>query len=141
MTDSEHPAVRANENSIRYAMAGNKQAWLALFAEDAWFCDPVGKSPFDRAGEGHRGKAAIERFWDRVIGPAKLDIRVEKRWTSGEYCCCVAQVARNELGDGNYTDCAMLALYEVNEEGLLTRLHAHWNWDDVAAQLARIRAT
>lgn len=135
MTGEIHPAVEANMLSIKYAMSGNKDGWLALYAEDAVVQDPVGKSPMDPSGEGHRGKAAIERFWDATIGPAKLDIKVEKRWISGDNCCCVAQVARNDLGDGKYTDVDMLCVYEVNEQGLLTRMAAHWDWDDIVRQL------
>ncbi len=138
MSDKEHLAVAANKNSIKHAMAGDKEAWLALYTEDAVVQDPVGVSPMDPSGEGHRGKAAIAAFWDMIIGPAKLDIRVEKRWTSGDYCCCVAQVARNDLGDGKVTECDMLARYEVNEEGKITSMAAHWDFDDMMAQLARL---
>jgi hypothetical protein len=138
MSDKTHPAVEANKRSIQYAMEGNKAAWLALYAPDAVVHDPVGKSPMDPTGEGHRGRAAIEQFWDATIGPAKLDIRVDKRWISGDNCCCVAQVARNDLGDGNYTDVDMLCVYEVDEDGLVTRMAAHWDWDDVVRQLQQL---
>ena len=138
MSDKTHPAVEANKRSIQYAMEGNKASWLALYAPDAVVHDPVGKSPMDPTGEGHRGRAAIEQFWDATIGPAKLDIRVDKRWISGDNCCCVAQVARNDLGDGNYTDVDMLCVYEVDEDGLVTRMAAHWDWDDVVRQLQQL---
>lgn len=139
MSDKIHLAVEANKKSIKYAIEGNKEAWLGLYTEDAVVADPVGKSPMDPTGEGNRGRAAIEQFWDNVIGKAKLDIRVEKRWTSGDYCCCVAQVASNDLGNGNVTECDMLATYEVNEEGLITRMAAHWCFDDMMAQLSKIQ--
>lgn len=136
MSDKLHLAVEANKKSIKYASEGNKEAWLALYTEDAVVADPVGISPMDPSGKGHQGIAAIEQFWDTVIGPANIEINAEKRWTSGDYCCCVAQVARNDLGDGKYTYCDMLAVYEVNEEGLITRMQAHWSFDDMMAQLA-----
>ncbi|TDG14093.1 hypothetical protein E2F43_11450 [Seongchinamella unica] len=136
MTSKPHLAVEANKKSVKYASEGNKEAWLALYAEDALVADPVGVSPMDPAGEGHRGIAAIEQFWDTVIGPSNIQIRVEKRWISGDYCCCVAQVARNDLGDGKYADCDMLAVYEVNEEGLITRMQAHWDFDQLMTQIA-----
>ena len=125
MSEKLHLAVEANKKSIQYAMDGNKEAWLALYTEDATVADPVGVSPMDPTGNGHQGKAAIEAFWDNVIGKANLEIRVDKRWTSGEHCCCVAQVARNDMGDGNFTECDMLATYQVNEEGLITAMKAH----------------
>ena len=119
MTSKPHLAVEANKKSVKYASEGNKEAWLALYAEDALVADPV-----------------IEQFWDTVIGPSNIQIRVEKRWISGDYCCCVAQVARNDLGDGKYADCDMLAVYEVNEEGLITRMQAHWDFDQLMTQIA-----
>ena len=140
MANKQHLAVEANKNSIKYAMEGNKEAWLALYTDDAVVCDPVGKSPMDPSGEGHQGKAAIEAFWDNVIGPSNLDIRVDKRWTSGDYCCCVAQVAHNDLGDGKVTQCDMLARYEVNEDGLITSMAAHWDFDDMMEQLASLNS-
>ena len=136
MSEQDHLAVKANMNSIKYAMAGDKDAWLALYADDAVVQDPVGVSPMDPSGKGHHGKAAIEQFWDTVIGPSNLDIRVDKRWTSGDHCCCVAQVARNTISEDTYSECDMLAVYEVNEAGLITRMAAHWDFDSVMAQLA-----
>ncbi len=136
MNEATHPAVAANRKSIQYAMEGNKEGWLSLYADDAVVHDPVGKSPMDPSGKGHVGKPAIEQFWDMTIGPANLDIHVKKRWISGDSCCCVHQVARNELGDGKSTLVDMLCIYEVNEQGLLTRMSAHWDFDDVMAQLA-----
>ena len=107
MTDTPHLAVEANKKSIQYAMEGNKEGWLALYTEDAVVSDPVGKSPMDPAGNGHQGKAAIERFWDTVIGKANIEIRADKRWTSGDYHCCVAQVYNylvvRDLGSTNGT--------------------------------------
>ena len=67
-----------------------------------------------------------------------MSIRADKRWTSGDYCCCVTQVAENDLGNGMITTCDMLALYEVNEEGLITKMAAHWSWDDMTAQLKKL---
>ena len=140
MSDKVNLAVEANKKSIKYATQGNKAAWLALYIEDAVVCDPVGKSPMDPSGEGHHGRAAIEQFWDTVIGKANIEITAEKRWISGDYCCCVAQVAKNDLGDGNFTYCDMLATYNVNEEGLITRMAAHWNFDDMMEQLGKLNA-
>jgi ketosteroid isomerase-like protein len=134
MSERKHLAVEANKKSIKYAMEGNKEAWLSLYTDDAVVADPVGISPMDPTGVGHKGRAAIEKFWDNVIGPSNINIRVDKRWTSGDRCCCVAQVARNDLGEGKLTDCDMLAIYEVNDKGLITRMAAHWCWDDMMEQ-------
>ena len=39
--------------------AKDRSAWLALFADDAVVQDPIGPSPLDPGGGGHRGAAAI----------------------------------------------------------------------------------
>ncbi len=137
MTEQTHLAVQANMKSIKHAMEGNKEEWLALYADDAFVADPVGVSPMDASGEGHRGKAAIEAFWDAVIGPSNVEITATKRWTSGERCCCVAQVARSkEPVNGKHTECDMLAVYHVNDEGLITSMAAHWSFDELMAQMS-----
>ena len=138
MEEKTNLAVEANKKSIQYAMAGDKDAWLALYTDDAVVCDPVGVSPMDPGGKGHCGKAAIEAFWDTVIGPAQLEIIPQRRWISGEHSCCVHQVARNDMGDGKFTECDMLAVYTVNEDGLLTAMSAYWDLDDMMAQLSKL---
>lgn len=140
MSDKEHLAVTANKNSIKYAMAGDKEAWLALYTDDAVVSDPVGVSPMDPSGEGHKGKAAIEAFWDAIIGPSNLEIVVEKRWTSGDHRCCVSQVAHNDMGNGVVTQVDMLAIYDVNEEGKITAMAANWNYNDMVEQLEKAAA-
>ena len=136
MNEETHPAVEANKKSIQYAMEGNKEGWLSLYTDDAVVQDPVGVSLMDPTGAGHIGKAAIEQFWDSTIGPSNVDIQVQKRWISGDRCCCVHQVARNELGEGKSTLVDMLCVYQVDEQGLITRMSAHWDFDDIMAQLA-----
>ena len=49
-----------------------KETWLALFADDAVIEDPIGPSPLDPEGRGHRGKEAIAAFWDLAIATVKL---------------------------------------------------------------------
>ena len=48
--------------------AGDREAWLALFSDDAVVEDPVGPSMFDPDGKGHHGREAIAAFYDNVIG-------------------------------------------------------------------------
>lgn len=132
-----HQAMRANRLSMNYAMAGDKDAWLDLYSDDAVLADPVGVSPFDPSGEGHRGKAAIATFWDTVIGPAKLKITAHQRITSGDRICAVSMTAMNDLGNGIKTSIDMIAVYEVDEAGKICSMKAYWSWDELAGQLAR----
>jgi steroid delta-isomerase len=133
-----HPAVRANMQSTEYAMAGDKTAWLALYADDAVVADPVGISPLDPQGSGHRGKAAIEKFWDTVIGPANLTLTVHQRCPSGSDTCAVSMTAENNLGNGIQTRIDMIAVYEVDKDGKISSMKAYWNWDEMAEQLVKL---
>jgi len=135
MTELSHPAAQANHNSVTLAMKGDRESWLALYADDAVVQDPVGVSPFDASGEGHKGKAAISKFWDMVIGSSRLTITVHKRIPSGEKACAVHQTITNDLGKGRKTEVEMIAIYEVNDAGKITRMSAFWSWDAMQEQL------
>lgn len=136
-THTEHLAIQANIQSVALATKGDREGWLALYADDAVVQDPVGKSPFDATGEGHRGKAAIAKFWDTVIGPSKLTINVHKRIPSGDRSCAVLQTAINDMGKGK-TEVEMVAIYEVNDAGKITRMSAFWSWAEMESQLKQL---
>lgn len=136
MTDSTtHLAKLANIRSIKYATEKNKEAWLALYHDDAVLCDPVGISPLDPSGKGHHGKAAIAKFYDMIIANSNLSMIPSERIASGAYTCAVPMKAMNDLGNGVTTEVDMIATYEVNEEGLIIRMNAYWDWDIMQAQL------
>lgn len=135
MSEQSTAAIEANKKSIGYAMAGDKEAWLALYADDAIVQDPVGPSPFDPAGEGHKGKEAIAKFWDMVIGPSNLTINAHLRIPSGENAVAVHQTAVNKMTPEMQTEVDMIAVYELNEEGLIQRMSAFWSWDEMEKQL------
>jgi len=131
---NEHPAVTANKNSMANAMAGNKEGWLALFADDAAVYDPVGPSPHDPEGKGFHGKEEISNFWDMMIGPANLTIVPHKRYPCGN-TCAVAMTAVNNMGRGIKTHIEMIAVYEVNSEGKIKVMKAYWDLDKLREQL------
>lgn len=138
MTNSNlenHPALRANKLSTELASTGEKTKWLALYADDALLQDPVGTSPLDPSGKGHKGKKAIEAFWDSVIGPSNIQLSVKQRIISGPRNCAVLQQVTNDMGNGKSTVVDMIATYEVNNEGLITCMAAYWDFDDLMAQM------
>ena len=132
---SDNIAIEVHKKSIEYAMAGNKDAWLSLFADDAIVRDPVGPSLFDPEGQGHRGKPAIEAFWDTVIGPSNINIEPIQRVPSGPFACAVLMTATNAIAEDMQTTIKMIATYEVNDEGKLIALSAHWDWNEMEEQL------
>lgn len=54
---------------MKFVMKKQRSNWLALFADDACIEDPVGISPLDDSGKGHKGIKAVEKFWDTNIAP------------------------------------------------------------------------
>src|SRR5260370_36152407 len=65
--------------------AKDRQAWLGLFAPDAVVADPIGPSPLDPGGDGHRGLTAIAGFYDTVIAPnERISFEIERSYLCGD---------------------------------------------------------
>jgi len=124
-------AVRAHKASIACAMAGDKAAWLALFADDATIHDPMGKSPHDPEGAGFSGKQRLAEFWDIMIGPGNLHLEPHARYPCGEDIVAVTMTARNELGD-QLIAVEMIVAYELNAAGKVASLRAYWDIEALA---------
>lgn len=138
----ENLAVRANLESVKYAMAKDREAWLALFDEDALVCDPVGKSPLDPLGCGHKGKQAIASFFDNVIAPASTSMTIGKHRIAGEFSCAVPMQATNQLtgdvGENVSLTVDMITAYTVNQQGLIVSLQAYWDWSALETKMAEL---
>lgn len=136
MAESDHPAQRAALRSPQLVKEKNKAAWLELFADDAVIQDPVGPSPLDPSGLGHRGKEAISRFWDMVNG-GNFDYTIHRSFACGDECANW-WTGINVLPDGTRFEVPMVTTYKVNAEGKLVSLKAYWDFAGVAADLERI---
>ena len=128
-----HPARDASLASMLAVEAGDKAAWLALFADDAVVEDPIGPSPFDPEGTGHRGKAAIEAFHDTVIGPNQVRFRIDQSWAGGLEVANVGTISTT-LPDGTVVHTDGVFTYRVggpgtDSDGLLVALRAYWEID------------
>jgi ketosteroid isomerase-like protein len=108
--------------------AGDRDGWLALFAEDAVVEDPIGESPFDPSGEGHQGKDAIAAFYDNVIGPNKVSFRIDQSWAAGREVANVGTIT-TELADGTIVHTDGVFTYVVNDKGEVTNLRAYWEME------------
>lgn len=136
MADSStHLAKLANIRSIKYASEKNKDAWLALYHDDAILRDPVGISPLDPSGKGHHGKTAIAQFYDIIIANSNLTMIPGERIASGEFSCAVPMKAINDMGNGIKTEVNMIAVYEVDTAGLIISMNAYWDWSLLQNQL------
>ena len=75
-----------------YAVAKDKKNWLSLFADDAIVQDPIGVSPLDPEGEGHKGIEAIEKFYDTVIANGNIEFNILESIPCANECANYAQI-------------------------------------------------
>ncbi|MGB3486300.1 MAG: nuclear transport factor 2 family protein [Mycobacterium sp.] len=130
------PVHLAGERSRAAALAHDKEAWLALFADDAIVEDPIGPSHFDPEGVGHRGKEAIAAFYDMAIAPSELEFCFHDTFICGDEEANVGHIVITAKGfrvtaEGVFT-------YRVNDAGLITALRAYWEMDRAAASATAI---
>ena len=119
--------ARRSQAAVR---AKDRATWLSLFAPDAVVEDPVGPSPLDEAGTGHRGSAAIAAFYDAVISPNELiTFDIESSYLCGAEVADVG-VIRTVLPGGRFAAVVRgVYTYRANEAGQLAALRAFWEYD------------
>jgi steroid delta-isomerase len=127
LASADSPVHLAGKRSREAAVARDKAAWLAVFADDAIVEDPIGPSHFDPEGTGHRGKEAIARFYDMAIAPSELTFNFDKTYQCGNEEANVGNIVIRSSGfevvaEGVFT-------YRVNDEGQIIALRAYWELD------------
>jgi hypothetical protein len=130
----EHPARAVSKKSIAAVQAKRKDDWLALFAPDGIIEDPVGKSPIDPSGNGHRGLEAIGKFWDNQIAANTIQFTVRESYACGSECANVGTITIG-MPNGMKARCDGVFVYRVNDEGKLLSLRAHWEFDKMLATM------
>ena len=125
MSEDEHPARRAGLLSQKYVAEANREAWLDLWADEGMLADPVGVSPLDPAGEGHRGKEAVTAFYDNAISRVKVSFDYPKSYACANECAFIGTVFTT-LPDGTENGSEGVFLYEVDDEGKILSLRAFW---------------
>lgn len=125
-----HPAREAAMKSIVAVQNGDREGWLALWHPDGLIQDPVGVSPLDPSGEGHRGIEAITAFYDNVIAPGDVRFHIRESFACGNECANVGTITTRSA-DGSVGRCELVMLYRVDEEGKVLSLRAFWEFDDL----------
>ena len=116
-----------------YAVAKDKQSWLALFDQDALVQDPIGKSPLDPEGNGHQGIAAIEKFYDTVIANGDIEFTIIESIPCADECANYAQIV-NLVGDIKI-ETKMIVIYRINSNNKIESLRAFWDYQKMENQL------
>jgi steroid Delta-isomerase len=124
-----HPARAAGLASYNAVCNKDKDAWLALFADDGWVEDPVGVSPIDPSGEGHHGLEARSAFWDKTIANVQRFVfEIHDSFAAGNECANTG-VIRMVMANGYAIDCEGVFVYRVTDDGQLLSLRAIWEFD------------
>ena len=108
--------------------AGNREEWLALFADDAVVQDPIGVSPLDPTGFGHRGKDAIASFYDSVIAPNVVRFAVRESWEAGVEVANVGRITTT-MREGTVVHTDGVLTYRLDDEDKVAALRAYWSID------------
>jgi len=130
------PKTKAQELSFLsrdYAVAKDKENWLALFDKDALVQDPIGKSPLDPEGNGHQGIAAIEKFYDTVIANGNIEFTIVESIPCANECANYAQIV-NLVGDIKI-ETKMIVIYRINSNNRIESLRAFWDYQKMEKQL------
>jgi steroid Delta-isomerase len=108
----------------------DRDGWLSLFAPDAVVQDPIGPSPLDRTGDGHRGPEAIAAFYDAVIAPnEQITFEIENSYLCGSEVADVG-IIRTVLPGGRHVAVVHgVYTYRCNDDGHLVALRAFWEFD------------
>lgn len=123
-------AQQLAQQSLQRVAAGDKQGWLDLFADDALVQDPVGISFLDPTGEGHHGKAAIEKFWDTIRAVGTTEGTIHESFAAGDSCANVLTLVTT-MPDGSQSSVRNVTVYNANSQGKLASLQAYWNMDQL----------
>jgi steroid delta-isomerase len=127
-----HPARDAAMKSITAVQSKDREGWLGLWHPDGLIQDPVGVSPLDPAGEGHRGIEAITAFYDNVIAPGDIRFHIRESFACGDECANVGTITTRSV-DGSVARCELVMLYRVDAAGKVLSLRAFWEFDDLMA--------
>ncbi len=110
--------------------ARDRSAWLALFAADAVVQDPIGPSPLDPSGAGHRGTAAIAAFYDTVIATAeRITFEIDRSYLCGDEVADVGAIRTVLPGVKQVAVVRGVYTYRSNSDGKLAALRAFWEFD------------
>ena len=109
----------------------DRQAWLALFADDGVVEDPIGPSAFDPEGRGHRGPAAIAAFYDSVIAANEsITFDIRQSFLCGEEAANVG-IIRITFSGGAAVEVDGIYIYRRSADDKIASLRAFWEPDAI----------
>jgi steroid Delta-isomerase len=125
-------AREMSKRSMAAIEALDREAWLALFTDDAVVEDPIGPSMFDPEGNGQRGKDEIGAFFDNVIGPNdKIEFKIHSSYECGNEVANVGTIEITFPGGKQIASVDLVSTYRIGPDGRLVALRAFWEQDNL----------
>jgi len=128
-----HPAAAAAHRAMNAVNANDRAAWLACYAPDAVLYDPVGGSPLDPDGNGLRGHAALDRFWQLTVSPSTVRFTIDAVHAAGDEAA-VASVS-TRLPNQATVNYDGVFVYRTDHHGRIISLRGYWDIQHVLAAL------
>lgn len=123
-------ALAASQSSWKAVQAHDKEAWLALMADDVVIEDPIGQAITNPDGTGVRGKDAVAAFYDTNIATNNLRITCEETFPSSSPDeIAHILILRSEFDGGLSSEVRGVFTYRVNDQGRIANMRGYWNMD------------
>ena len=90
----------------------------------------------DPVGKGHRGIAAIEKFYDTVIANGDIEFNILESIPCANECANYAKIV-NRVGDVQI-ETKMIVIYRINSNDKIDSLRAFWDYQKMEDQLSEI---
>ena len=129
-TTDVSPALAASQASWKAVQAHDKDAWLALMADDVVIEDPIGEAITNPDGTGVRGKEAVSAFYDTNIATNNLRITCEETFPSSSPDeIAHILILHSEFDGGLSSEVRGVFTYHVNAAGQIANMRGYWNMD------------
>jgi steroid Delta-isomerase len=136
----KHPARKISLLSREYVHTHNKAGWLGMYAENGIIEDPIGASPLDPAGKGHKTPAEREAFWDNNIANSDIKITIHESYAAGnEVANHVTLDMVMPMGGKKFSQQVKgVFTYKVNDQGKLLALRGYWELEEAVKTIREV---
>lgn len=125
MSASTEQAVRIYFDALGTADA---EAFVALFSSDVRFTDPVGQTTLEGQEGVARFHKGLRRAWSEL---SMVPVAVHVRGSAA----AAQWAARGRSTSGNDIAFEGINVFEVDDEGRITRVDGYWDFEGVIAQM------